>query len=258
MLPISCRAVGGALVLAATGLVAACVPLSTPTATSPSSSTVVTTSPAPSESTAPSSPTTASPLDELAATALATLDQLPVKGRAPKSGYSRSQFGKSWSDDVNVEFGHNGCNTRNDILRRDLTDVVFKDGTRDCIVESGRLHDPFSGREMDFVRGADTSPLVQIDHLVSLSDAWQKGAQELTPTQRLELANDPRNLQATDGKVNQAKGDADAASWLPPNRSYRCTYVARQLEVKAAYSLWVTQAEHDVMARVLNGCRDAA
>ncbi|AWK76228.1 HNH endonuclease (plasmid) [Rhodococcus oxybenzonivorans] len=189
-----------------------------------------------------------------AASALAKLDTLGVKGRAPKTGYSREQFGPSWSDDNGVEGGHNGCDTRNDILRRDLVDLTYKTSTRDCVVATGTLHDPYTGTTIAFVRGQDTSTAVQIDHVVALSDAWQKGAQQLSPEQRRDLANDPRNLQAVDGPTNSKKSDSDAASWLPPNKSYRCTYVSRQIDVKALYRLWVTQAEKDAMSQVLHSC----
>ncbi|QIK50336.1 DUF1524 domain-containing protein (plasmid) [Gordonia terrae] len=186
--------------------------------------------------------------------ALATLDTLEVKGRAPKTGYDRALFGQAWTDDVTVDSGHNGCDTRNDILRRDLTNIVLKPGSNGCAVQSGTLADPYTGTTIPFVRGQQTSSAVQIDHVVALSDAWQKGAQQLSAAQRTDFANDPRNLQATDGPTNQQKGDGDAATWLPPNRSYRCTYVARQVEVKAAYQLWVTQAEKDAITRVLGSC----
>ena len=99
---------------------------------------------------------------------------------------------------------------------------------------------------------------MQIDHVVALSDAWQKGAQQLTEAQRLSFANDPLNLLAVDGPANQQKSDGDAATWLPPNKSYRCDYVARQISVKSSYGLWVTRAEHDAMARVLGDCPDTA
>jgi len=190
------------------------------------------------------------------AATLAKLDALPVKGRAPKTGYDRALFGQQWSDDVNVEGGHNGCDTRNDILRRDLTDITVKPGTRGCVVLSGTLHDAYTGKTIPFVRGQGTSSAVQIDHVVALSDAWQKGAQQLSPERRADLANDPRNLQAVDGPTNQKKGAGDAATWLPPNKAYRCTYVSRQVDVKAEYGLWVTQAEKDAIIRVLSSCDD--
>lgn len=174
------------------------------------------------------------------------LQTLAVKGRAPKTGYARTQFGDGWSM-------VNGCDTRNIILHRDLENPIV--GT-DCKVASGLFHDPYTGKDIQFTRGTTTSAAVQIDHVVALSDAWQKGAQLLTPERRIELANDPLELLAVDGKANQAKGDADAATWLPPNKAFRCQYVARQIAVKAKYALWVTAAEKDAMQQVLAGCPD--
>ena len=185
---------------------------------------------------------------------IAALQSLPIKGRAPKTGYERSLFGERWTDDVTVADGRNGCDTRNDILRRDLTEVVFTPNSNGCAVLSGILNDPYTGTVAEFRRGYDTSSQIQIDHIVALSDAWQKGAQQWDEWTRRNFANDPRNLQATLGWVNQQKGDGDAATWLPPNAAYRCTFVSRIVEVKAAYGLWVTQAEHDAIAGVLAGC----
>ncbi|MGO4384455.1 GmrSD restriction endonuclease domain-containing protein [Specibacter sp. RAF43] len=185
----------------------------------------------------------------LAATALDLLATLPVKGRAPKTGYSRAEFGHAWAD-----VDRNGCDTRNDILGRDLTAKTFRPGTRDCLVLTGVLADPYTARTISFVRGQTTSTAVQIDHVVALSDAWQKGAQQLSAERRTAFANDPLNLLAVDGPTNQQKSDGDAATWLPPHKDYRCPYVARQISVKAAYGLWVTRAEHDAMARILNDC----
>lgn len=190
------------------------------------------------------------------AEALTALDSLEVKGRAPKTGYEREEFGQAWSDDVTVEFGHNGCDTRNDILRRDLDSesLVLKEGTHDCVALSGTLHDPYSGQDIEFQRGAQTSSAVQIDHVVPLADAWQKGAQQWPPEKRRDFANDPRNLLAVDGPLNQQKGAGDAATWLPPNKSFRCEYARRIVEVKAAYEIWVTEAEKDALSRLLNAC----
>ena len=182
--------------------------------------------------------------------AVTVLESLPVKGRAAKTGYNRkAKFGTAWKD-----VDHNGCDTRNDILKRDLTDVKFKSGTKECVVRSGTLADPYTGTSIKFTKGNKTSSAVQIDHVVALSDAWQKGAQQLSQESRVQLANDPYNLLAVDGTANKQKSDSDAASWLPSNKSFRCEYVARQIGVKAKYSLWVTQAEHDAMANVLSSC----
>ncbi len=176
------------------------------------------------------------------------LETLPVKGRAAANGYDRSAFGQAWLD-----VDGNGCDTRNDILRRDLPDARFTEGSR-CRVGAGSFQEPYTGRTIEFQRGAESSKAVQIDHVVALGDAWQKGAQLLTAVQRQHLANDPLNLIAVDGQANQDKSASDAATWLPPNKAFRCHYVARQISVKAAYGLWVTPAERDAMRRVLGAC----
>lgn len=177
------------------------------------------------------------------------LGSLPVKGRAPKTGYSREQFGQAWRD-----LDRNGCDQRNDVLRRDLLHVAVKPGTRGCVVVTGVLVSPYSGVTVPFTRGAATSGQVPVDHVVALSDAWQKGAQQWTAAKREALANDFLELRATDLSSNSSKSDSDAASWLPPLKASRCDFVARQIAVKARYGLWVTQAEHDAMERVLAGC----
>ena len=176
---------------------------------------------------------------------ISTLNSLEVKGRAPKTGYSRAQF-PHWSD-----LDRNGCDARNDILKRDLTEVVFKVGTRDCKVLSGVLLDPFSNKVLTFT---SVKSAVDIDHLVALSNAWQTGAAYFDRNTRSQIANDPVNLVAVDAKLNRQKGDGDAATWLPPNKAFRCEYVSRQVSVKAKYSLWVTPPEKDAILRVLSNC----
>ena len=180
-------------------------------------------------------------------TALALLATLTVKGRAPRTGYDRALFGQVWADT-----DRNGCDTRNDILARDLTGVSFKAGTRNCVVLTGQLAEPYTGRTVTFTK--QDANAVQIDHVVALSDAWQKGAQPWPAGKRLAFANDPLNLLAVDGPANRAKSDGDAASWLPPNKAYRCSMVARQVAVKAKYGLWAVPAERDAIARVLSSC----
>jgi hypothetical protein len=179
--------------------------------------------------------------------ALALLETLPVKGRAPKTGYSRETFGQAWADT-----DRNGCDTRNDILRRDLTGAAIKPGTNGCVVLSGKLADPYTAQIISFVRGGASE--VDIDHVVSLSDAWQTGAFAWPTRKRLAFANDPLNLLAVDASANRQKGDSDAASWLPPNKPYRCAYIARQVAAKARYQLWLAPAEHDAMRRILMTC----
>ena len=188
--------------------------------------------------------------------AVAVLQTLPVRGRAPMTGYSREQFGQAWSDDNDNPMGHNGCDTRNDILRRDLILNRLDPDTAGCVVLTGLLRDPYTSETLHFRRGETSSLAIQIDHVVALGDAWQTGAQHWPLATRIDLANDPLNLLAVDGPTNEAKGDGDAATWLPPNKAYRCDYVARQIAVKARYHLWVTRGEHDAMARVLRTCPD--
>jgi hypothetical protein len=181
--------------------------------------------------------------------ATAILETLPVKGRAPKTGYTRDQFGQAWADT-----DRNGCDTRNDILKRDMTSIIYKVKTRDCVVVSGTLVDRYSGETINFVRGNVSSMEVQIDHVVALSNAWQTGAFQLILTQRTALANDPLNLFAVKGKLNLQKSDGDAATWLPPLKSFRCAYVAQQIAVKAKYSLWVVPPEKAAMVAILAKC----
>lgn len=174
------------------------------------------------------------------------LGKLAIKGRAPRTDYKRAQFGDGWQQ-VGM------CNVRNHVLKRDMTEVKTVSDT-DCTVLSGTLEDPYTGKQMFFIRGPQTSDDVQIDHVVALSDAWQKGAQQMTAEKRVEFANDSLNLLAVDGPTNQKKSDGDAATWLPPNKDYRCRYIARQIAVKVKYTLWVTQAEHDAMQNTLSTC----
>ena len=182
----------------------------------------------------------AAPID-----ALTALNNLEVKGRAAKTGYARSQF-PHWSDP-----DRNGCDARNDTLKRDLTNITYKTGTRECKVIAGQLIDPFSGKLITFSASGNS---IDIDHVVALSNAWQTGAAYFDKSKRTLLANDPLNLLAVDTKLNRKKGDGDAATWLPPNKAFRCEYVARQVAVKAKYGLWVTKAEKAMMEKILSTC----
>jgi hypothetical protein len=177
--------------------------------------------------------------------ALTVLNSLAVKGRAAKTGYTRAQF-THWSD-----LDRNGCDARNDTLKIDLTEVIYKAGTRDCKVIAGSLLDPYSGKIITF---SSTKSTIDIDHVVALSNAWQTGAAYFDKTKRQQIANDPLNLLAVDFTLNRQKGDGDAATWLPPLKSYRCEYVSRQIAVKAKYGLWVTQAEKDAIIKLLEKC----
>jgi Protein of unknown function (DUF1524) len=175
----------------------------------------------------------------------AALETLAVKGRAPKTDYARSQFGNGWATT-------SGCDTRNIILYRDLQNPIVGD---DCAIQTGTLNDSYTGTVISFIRSESD---IQIDHVVALSNAWQTGAQNLTRDQRIQLANDPLELIAVQGDANQQKSDADAATWLPSNKPFRCQYVARQIAVKQKYSLWVTEPEKQAMLKVLSVCPDQA
>jgi hypothetical protein len=201
---------------------------------------------------ASSPPASATPATPTFDQARSDAKRLVVKGWDRQADFRRSAFGEAWSDDVNVEFGHNGCNTRDDVLRRDLGDLVVRPGT--CFAQGGTLRDPYSGQTISFVRGPNTSAAVQIDHVVSLSDAWYKGARLWDDQRRRDFANDPRNLLAVDGKANFDKAFRDAASWLPPDAVYRCAFVARVVDVKTTYGLAVSGNEKRAITDVLAGC----
>jgi hypothetical protein len=208
-------------------------------------------SPTPSVSESTTSPSeetseTESSSNQESGEALTALASIAIKGRAPQTGYSREVFADDW------DF-FEGCDVRNRILARDLIEFEYRTDSL-CIIERGVLEDPFTGQVIEFQRGVITSLDVQIDHVVSLSDAWQKGAQQLSSYQRFSFYNDPLNLLAVWGPANSQKSDSDAASWLPSNKGFRCSFVARQIAVKVKYQLWVTQAEHDSMTRVLASC----
>jgi len=194
-------------------------------------------------------PNPASGVEQELGMATAVLETLAVKGRAPKTGYTRAQFGPAWAD-----VDRNGCDTRNDILKRDLTSITYRAKTRNCVVETGTLVDRYSGETINFVKGNISSMEVQIDHVVALSNAWQTGAFKLSADQRKALSNDSLNLFAVKGRLNSQKGEGDAATWLPPLKSFRCSYVAQQIAVKAKYSLWVTAPEKAAMVSILAKC----
>jgi hypothetical protein len=203
-------------------------------------------SPAGTESTTPTPAPTEAPVAQ-PGTALAVLDTLAVKELGPQSGYDREgQFGDSW-----IDVDWNGCDTRNDILRRDFEDITRQD---DCLVYTGVIEDPYTGEVISFTRGRGTSNAVQIDHIVALSNAWKTGAPTWSQDKRVAFANDPLNLVAVDGPTNGSKGDDSADWWLPPKRSVWCWYVAHQVSVKSEYGLWVTPDEKVAMKQVLTMC----
>lgn len=189
--------------------------------------------------------------------ARAALPSVAVKGRAPKTGYDRSEFGSEWSDSAgSFPWTRNGCDTRNDVLKRDLVNETFAAGTGECKVLTGVLpYEPYTGaKNVKFIAGGDYAYQFDIEHIVALGNAWQTGAQQWSPEKRAAFANAPVNLIAADPSSNRQKGDADAATWLPSNKSFRCAYVSRQTLIKHEYGLWMTQAEKDAVVRILDGC----
>lgn len=174
---------------------------------------------------------------------------LPVRQWRQTKKYNRHEFGQRWADE-----DHNGCDTRNDILSRDMKNVVYRPNTRNCVVLSGQLQDPYTGKVINFVRGQHSSEAVQIDHVVALADAWASGADGWDPARRQKFANDPLNLLAVDGPANQAKSAYAANKWLPPDVDYRCAYVARQVRIKQVWGLSVTADEQRTMALTASEC----
>ena len=176
------------------------------------------------------------------------LESLAVKDKYTETKYYRKAFYDNWGPTAS------GCNTREAILVRDLKNVVYKPNS--CKVQTGTLEDPYTGKTIQFVRGQETSSVVQIDHVVALSNAWASGAALLDKDTRYEISQDPLNLLAVDGPANQEKSDQAADTWLPSNDSFKCQYVARQISVKYKYKLWVTPAEKLAMQKVLADCPD--
>ncbi|WP_225845273.1 HNH endonuclease family protein [Streptomyces sp. HPF1205] len=173
------------------------------------------------------------------------IGKVATKGRGPKTGYSRDQFGYAWMDGVpGVPFAHNGCDTRDDVLKRDGQGLAYRSGSN-CVVTSMTLDDPYTGRVIHWTKAKATT--VQIDHVMPLSYDWQMGAAHWAKTKREQIANDPLNLIPVDGPSNEAKGDSGAASWLPPNKQIRCSYAVRIAQVSLKYQLPVTAADKQAM-----------
>jgi hypothetical protein len=164
-------------------------------------------------------------------------------------GYSRDRFGSPWKDT-----DRNGCDQRNDVLARDLTGTTVKPETHHCVVLSGTLHDPYTGRTIPFTRGLLTSGAVQIDHRVALSWAWAHGANMWTDVRREEFANDLSNLVATSGEVNQRKSDLGPSQWLPPDHAAWCGYAHSWRATVAAYSLRIGAGDDSALSRVESEC----
>ncbi|WP_121747469.1 HNH endonuclease family protein [Streptomyces sp. E2N166] len=185
------------------------------------------------------------------ATARRLIEGLKTKGRGPRTGYDRDEFGYAWMDSADgVPLARNGCDTRNDLLQRDGQDLRFRSGS-DCVVVAMTLDDPYTGTTIEW-RKREASE-VQIDHVVPLSYSWQMGSSRWAESKREQLANDPLNLLPVQGRANSAKSDSGPASWLPPAKSVRCAYAVRFAQVAVKYELAVTAPDRQAMLRQCGG-----
>jgi hypothetical protein len=185
------------------------------------------------------------------ATARKLIDSLRAKGRGPRTGYDRDEFGYAWMDTADgVPLARNGCDTRNDLLQRDGRSLRFRSGS-DCVVIAMTLHDPYTGTTIEWRK--QKAAEVQIDHVVPLSYSWQMGSSRWSKDKREQLANDPLNLIPAQGRANSAKGDSGPASWLPSNKQIRCAYVVRFTQVALKYELAVTAPDRQMMLEQCGG-----
>ncbi|MET9775405.1 HNH endonuclease family protein [Streptomyces sp. NPDC006367] len=179
------------------------------------------------------------------------IEKLRTKGRGPKTGYDRDEFGYAWMDTADgVPLARNGCDTRNDLLKRDGQEVRFRSGSN-CVVIAMTLHDPYTGTTIDW-RKQEASE-VQIDHVVPLSYSWQMGSSRWPESKREQIANDPLNLIPVQGRANSAKSDSGPATWLPPSKGIRCAYAVRFAQVAVKYELAVTAPDREAMLRQCGG-----
>jgi len=197
----------------------------------------------PQESQSPSVISTPVPNEE-DSRAVLVAQTLVERGRSASTNYSRDAFGSAWKD-----VDRNGCDTRNDILARDFSTVIFKAGTNECKVVGGTWTDPYSNETYTFTEPPSGA---QIDHVVALKNAWEMGADMWTDEKRTEFANDPLNLVVTVASLNAQKSDSNAASWLPPFKPGRCEFIARVVAVKFKWQLFVTSAEKAAMLNILS------
>jgi hypothetical protein len=207
-------------------------------------------------------PEPAEPAGTTASSIPAELAKVKVVASRPKvKGYGREcgksgacSFGQAWSDNYAGPGGHDGCDTRNNVLAKQLTDVTYKAGTKQCVVMSGELHDPYTGRTISFRKAAASK--VQIDHIYPLARAWDLGASTWPAQRRVDFANDiTDNLLAVDGSTNASKSDQGPGEWLPLNKSFRCTYVARYLHVAAKYRLPITRDDQAAAKLLAPTCK---
>jgi hypothetical protein len=184
---------------------------------------------------------------------LAGIPLIPIRVR--EHDYRRAAFGDAWTDDNTAPGGHNGCDTRNDILDRDLVDKTFT-AIKRCptAVATGTLHDPYTNDTIPFTRGNQVGASVQIDHIVPLALAWDLGARDWSDDMRRRFANDPANLLAVQGQANQDKGDAEPADWMPPNHAFWCQYSVQFAAVLRGYALPIDDRSAVVLRDAATTC----
>ncbi|MFS0895953.1 HNH endonuclease family protein [Mycolicibacterium litorale] len=193
-------------------------------------------------------PTVAPGADVLAGVAV-------VPQRLRGHDYRRAAFGDAWTDDTDAPGGRNGCDTRNDILDRDLVDKTYTSISRcPTAVATGVLHDPYTNLVISFTRGNQTGAAVQIEHIVPLAYAWDQGARNWTEGMRVRFANDPANLLAVQGEVNQDKGDQEPARWMPPNAAFHCQYAIQFIAVLRGYGLPVDAPSVPALRQAAETC----
>ncbi|MGV0791849.1 HNH endonuclease family protein [Mycolicibacterium sp. XJ1819] len=193
-------------------------------------------------------PTVAPGADVLAGVAV-------IPARIRGYDYRRDAFGEAWTDENSAPGGFNGCDTRNDILERDLVDKTYVSIKR-CpnAVATGTLLDPYTNAEVAFTRGEKTGAAVQIDHIVPLALAWDLGARAWDDELRVRFANDPANLLAVEGQANQDKGDQEPAAWMPANRAFHCAYAVQFVGVLRGYRLPVDARSAQVLRDAGHTC----
>lgn len=200
--------------------------------------------------TASATPEPAPEFDATASQFIEALNALNLVNAVEDGGYNRSEdFGSAWTD-----VDQNGCDTRNDILNRDLTAITYKTASDSCTVATGTLNDPYTGQTIDFVRGQETSMAVQIDHIIPLKYAYMHGATGWSQDVRELFANDPDNLLAVDGPSNSSKSAKGPENWMPENTGYACEYAERFVNVADKYDVSITTNDYDVLYDALLTC----
>lgn len=146
-------------------------------------------------------------------------------------GYERESFG-GWSP-------LGGCTTREHVIAAQLAEPAPA-----CdLPRHATGADPYTG-------GTFTVGDTEVDHIFPLSAAWDAGAHAWSDARRHAFANDPANLVAVDGSVNQEKSDLMPSQWSPGDRSARCWYARRLADVAASYQLSLSGEDRRALRRM--------